>query len=450
MGFLKIICVLVFHFFALSLNAKDYSDTLRSRTKDVITINYGVFTHDGNVTISFTKLRKQIGLGHKDKYNDLDKVKVLFFERNGQFRNDQFISNITTEALTINSDELVYTPTDEGYVWLDYQPELHLNLRANESELSIPIYLAYYKKKHVYEVFAYCGNLNILLSQVQHQRAKEAPINKRTNVIEKSLEVENDLSPDEWAIQYIAQINKILDQREDLPVPDYFDTYTSELRKIAMEIKDSRLRKEIDEVLIKAEKKKKEVEQTLINANQRAEEEKNLAEVEKDIRNDLEYLNDRLSNSDKLSESDIAELKSIANGLRRKSHNIKDSGLESQMKDAADRCDEVMKDMEDSKKKRNLWMIIGGILFAVLMFVGNQTLQHFRNLRNQKGIEEMQEKMVKRAEGEARRKVGNTVRSKIDTAQNMAIRKSRDAVRNGINDSVGKLSKEKGSKNYTI
>lgn len=454
MKFLRIICVLLFHFSALVIYAKEYSETLQSRTKDKLTINYDVSTRDGNVTISFVKLRKQIGFVHSDKYNDLSKVKVLFFERNGRFQNDQFISNITTEALTIKSDELVYSPTDEGYVWLDDQPELHLKLRASESGLSIPVYMAYYKKKHVYEVFAYCGNLNISLSQVQHQSPNEESVhnnvNKRTNVIEESFEVERDLSPNELAIQYIAQINEIIGQGDDLSIPDYFDTYMSELRKIGMTIADPRLRKDIDEVLKKAEAKKKAVEQTLADANQRAEEEKNQIEMENDIRSDLEYLNERLSNSDKLSESDIAELKGIANELRRKSHSMKDSELKSQMKDAADRCDDVMKNLEDSKKKRNLWMIIGGILLAVLMFISNHALQYFRNLRNQKGIEEMQEKMVKRAEDEARRKAGNTIRSKIDTVQNRAIGKGRDAVRKGINGSVGRLTKDKGNKNFTI
>lgn len=452
MKYLKYICLVYALFSTISLCAKEFTEKLKSQTNDIVTITYNVVVNDGNVSVSFGKLRKQLGLGNNEKYDDPSKIKLLFFDKNGGLQGDVFNSKISTEALTINRDEMSYSRSEEGYVWLDDQPELHLKLYAREAKLSIPVYIAYYRKKHTYDIIAYCGNLNIPLSQQPHQGQSHELQSQKPSMktITEQEVIEGELSPSELALELIEKVNEILQQNTGTTLPGYFDTYTSELRRIELNISDARLKQQIKEVLERAEEKRIELEQSSSLANQQAAEEATIVSLENDVRANLEYLNDRLGKKDELSESDMAKLKDLADELRRKSHSVKDSVLAEQMNRAADQCDEQMQKIENAKKKKNLWMIIGGILLAILMFVGNQVFQHFRNIRSQKGIAEMQEKMVKRAENDARRRARNAINSKVNQIQNAAIDKSRQTVRGGVKKGVNSLTKGKDNKGITI
>ena len=44
---------------------------------------------------------------------------------------------------------------------------------------------------------------------------------------------------------------------------------------------------------------------------------------------------------------------------------------------------------EEEQKERNLWMIIGGVILAIAMFVGNQLAQTFRTRRTEKKMSDM-------------------------------------------------------------
>ena len=101
----------------------------------------------------------------------------------------------------------------------------------------------------------------------------------------------------------------------------------------------------------------------------------------------------------------------------------------------------------EEDRKQNLWLIIGGVILAILAFVGNQTFQHFRNVKNQKSIIDMQQNVVRRAEDEAKRRARNMARSQINRVQGEARRKTRSA----INDGIGKIGKKgKGNKGISI
>lgn len=84
-------------------------------------------------------------------------------------------------------------------------------------------------------------------------------------------------------------------------------------------------------------------------------------------------------------------------------------------------------------------MTIGGILLAGVAFAGNQALQHFRNVRNQKSIMAMQQSLARQAEQEVRRQTATPRQVK----NNAVI-----AGKKAIKDVVGKSGKNK--KNFTI
>ena len=99
----------------------------------------------------------------------------------------------------------------------------------------------------------------------------------------------------------------------------------------------------------------------------------------------------------------------------------------------------VAEQRQKEEKQRNMWLIIGGVVLAVLGFVGNQSFQHIRNSRNQRNLMEMQNSMVKRAENEAKRRAESMVRNKTRQAIGNVKRKGRDA----INEQINKATKGK-------
>ena len=95
----------------------------------------------------------------------------------------------------------------------------------------------------------------------------------------------------------------------------------------------------------------------------------------------------------------------------------------------------------EAEKKRNIWMIIGGVILAALCFIGNQVFQHFRNIRNQRSMMEMQQDIARRAENEAKRHAQNYARRKTNEVVNNARRSTQEMVRNKVKQSGGNKPK---------
>lgn len=435
------------------VSAKEITTTLYSETGDKVTIHYEITHRDGDIFVTFTGLKKLLSGDHVRKYNDSDRVKVVFFDKNGGYYDTKFLSNMETEAIIINSDEVKYAWSKEGYVWLDEQPELHLKLLGPEATLSIPVYLVYYKRANTYNVFSYCGELEIPLTKSKgtglYANTSTGTM-PTTNIVPGHDDQNTELTDDEIALLLIDKIEILLASSSDMSLPEGLDTYTSQLRQLELKISSRDVKSQVVKVLRKAEEKKEEVAR--ITSELKRQEEENTARkaVETNARQNLNYLSERLENIEDLTDDDVAEMKITANELRRQSHAIENAELAKQMRKTADRWDDEVKKREEQKKRRKIWMIIGGILLSALMVVGNQTLQHFRNLRNQKGIEDMQEKIVRRAESEAKRRAQSVVRNKVNRLENATRQKSREIVRNSVNKGVNNLTKKKGNNSYTI
>ncbi len=447
-----IVTVLLIVCGVMPTSAKEVVATLHSEAGDKVTVKYDVTYRNGDVFLTFVDVRKQLADDHIRKYRESDRVKAVFFDKNGGY-DTKFLSDIETEAIVVASDEIQYTWSDEGYVWVDEQPELQLKLLVPKAVLSIPIYLVYYKRSNTYNVFSYCGVLEIPLTQLGKTDTQAATsIGSTTSATDMSGELERNAeqTDDELALLLVDKINDLLDYSSDISLPEGLDTYTGQLRQLELTISDRDIKRRVGTVLRKVEEKKEEVARVTSELQRREEEDAARKAQEAGVKQDLSYLTERLDNADNLTDNDIAEMKTVANELRRQSHAVENGNLATQMREAADRCDAEVKKREDKKKRRNIGMIIGGVILSVLMAVGNQTMQHFRNLRNQKGIEDMQDKIVRRAESEAKRRAQSMVRSKVSRVENAARQKGRDLVRNSVNDGVKNLTKKKGNNSYTI
>lgn len=448
----SVIIVFLFSCFVSVAFAEEVTETLYSDDGDKVTVRYDITCRNEILYLTFSDVKNHLGNVNGNKYRESEKVKVVYFDKNGGFVGDKFLSDIETDAVAVASDEIEYRWSEKGFVWIDNELELQLKLLVPKATLSIPIYLAYSKKPHTHNVFAYCGVLDIPLAEPRSVGSyTSTTVNEKVTMSSaaEELEQQTELTDDELALRIVDKINELLEYSSDIALPEGLDAYVSQLRQLELTISEQNVKRQVARTLREVEDKKEEVARVTSDMKRVEEEDAARKAVETEAQQNLKYLNERLDNIEKLTENDIAELKTTANELRRQSHAVENDELARQMRKVADRCDDEVKKIDDAKKKRNIWMVIGGVILSVLMAVGNHTLQHLRNMRNQKGIEDMQDKIVRRAEYEAKRRAQNLVRSKVNKVENVARQKSRDLVRNGVNNGVNKM-KKKDNKSYTI
>lgn len=384
--------------------AKEVTDTLKSTKSDKVIITYDITQRNGIFIVRFVEADIRIGRIFKDKYKKKqDELVVLFFERRGNFGDNTEFSGISPEAFMIPSGVSYKPSSRDGYFLITDFQKPSLELKSEESkELRIPMFIAHYEKKHRYNVICSCGDLVIKMSK--HKQAVN-PSNPTTQLTTQTItsqeEVDGSDASVEIANSLISRITGLLEEQDEYPFTDELRQAISSLREISYRPLDSNLSSRIGEVLAACNLKEKELKASVSAAADAAAKD---AELQ----------------AKKAQEEAQARLDSIAAAAQQKA---------------------------EKDRKQNLWLIIGGVILAILAFVGNQTFQHFRNVKNQKSIMDMQQNVVKRAEDEAKRRARNMAHSQINRVQGEARRKTRSA----INDGISKIGKKgKGNKGITI
>lgn len=431
--------------------AVEVEDTIMSMSKDYVFVKYNIAEHNGKITVSFSEVRKRLGLKYRDKYRKLNEVCVLFFDRGGDYK-DKFKSDIGTEPLKVRSNEIRYIQSDDGYVRLDNRTDICLDLLTDQSTLSLPIYLAHYEGKQHYKVFAKCENLNIRLSKRARKGAagNAMEVVKREIPVTEQVEVGTDITPAQEAELLIDNVRESLGQdNPSMATLESLGRKIDRLRDLEVVIPDMALKSKINNILQIYDSQKQAAKQQQDDEDKMERQMADQQENEKQAKGDLAYLTERLEHSEEWTEEDLGELKSCSNSLRRKAHSIENPELAQEMKDAADKCDEEIKKVEEAKKKRNLLMIAGGVLLCILLFVGNQLSQHIRNMRNIKSMEDTQNKIAKRAEDEALRRAQSTARSKANRVQAQVSQKSHEYIKANINSAAKNIGKNT-KKNVSI
>lgn len=382
--------------------AREVTDTLESSKRDRVIVTYDITQNNGQFTIKFLEAKKKLGMTYRDKYNKLDEVAILFFDRTGNYEDNMEFSGINTDAFMIPKD-VKYRASKDGYFLLNDNPTIIMELKSGDiAELSIPLFLAHYEGKRRYKVFSRCEDLIINLSKKKSVREQDVSTQQvTTQTITTQEEMEGTDADVEVANSLINRINGLLAEQEEYPFSDELKQAISSLREISYRPIDSNLSSRIGEVLSACNIKEKE-----LKAEAKAAEDAAARNAE---------LQAKLAEEQALARQD-----SIAAAAQQKA---------------------------EEERKQNLWLIIGGVILAILAFVGNLMFQHFRNVKNQKSIKNMYENEVKRAEEEAKRRARNMARSQINRVQGEARRKTRGA----INDGIGKIGKKgKGNKGISI
>ncbi len=409
---------------SLTVPARIKTDTLCSAHGDMVIITYETTQQDNKVELRFRSIRKSLGDALRRKYGKSSEIKLLFFDKIG-ITEDITFTGATPRAFSLPSD-IGYTKSLDSYFFIDDQPfpSLTFEMKSTEEKtLTIPIYLAHYEGKRHYEILYLCDNLNVKIgSKVIPSRN-----NKRETETQYLTEMEEALSEDEdnalWSLNTAIEL---LAKQESLPFEDNLVDEYKFLQKQKHRISDKDIIQKIDRFLEEYDATKKSFEKQAQAQAQAAQEE-----------------------ADKKADDDA-----FARCLTKDDYEIyKKTHPDGQhVEEAAAQIKKLEDDAaaaKEKEKKRNIWMIIGGVLLAILLFVGNQVLQSFRNIRTQRSMMQMQKDAENRAKNMARSKAQGAIRKQTGKAMNQARQKSKIAVHNAVDKGKNVIGKN-NSKRVSI
>lgn len=377
----------------LSVYAKTVKDTLVTTDGDRIILTYELSRSEDYYTLRFNNQQKKLGRINGEKYADLSKVAVMFFDRTGGFSNNVSITNMVPEAFMVPSN-VNYEHSSDGFFVVQDYPTLNFTAKGS-SDISIPIYLAYHPKKGKYTLFSKCKGMKIRLSSSNSVTRQQSSSQITQQTVTSTTEIEADNTAALKVVESIKLAKELLYEADKLPFSESLQDEIRFIRVQKWEITDAGLLSQIADVLQMYEDKKTALEENAsaaqIAAQQEAEE----------------------------------KAKREAEEIQAKNDSIMAAQQEQAEKD----------------NERNIWMIIGGVILAILAFIGNQVFQSFRNNRNQKNMMNIQQSIANQAEAEAKRRARNAIRSTTNRTVNQTKSEVREAVRKKTTIKVNGKSK---------
>lgn len=390
-----LVCLVTMFLNCLCVHAKTVKDTLYTTDGDRIILTYEISHSDNHYTIRFiNNPQKKFGEKNGDKYADLSKVAVMFFDRTGGYSNNVSIQKMVPDAFTVPSNVNYEHSSDGFFVIVQDYPTL--NFIANgSSDITIPIYLAYHQKKGEYKLFSKCKGMKIRLSASDSTTRQQSSSQITQQIVTSTTEVEADNTTTLKVMESIKLAKELLYEADKLPFSESLQDEIRFIRIQKREITDGELLSQISDVLQMYEDKKTSLEEKVSAAQIAAQE-----EAEAKAKREAEEIQAR-----------------------------NDSIMAAQQEQA------------EKDKKRNIWMIIGGGILTILAFIGNQVFQSFRNNRNQKNMMNLQQSIADKAEAEVKRRTRNAIRSTTNRTMNQAKSEVREAVRKKTTIKVNGKSK---------
>ena len=402
MGNKFILLILFLIFASVSSWAREVIDTLESSKKDRVIITYDITQTDRQATIKFLDVKKKLGRAFKDNYKKLDEIAILFFDRTGNYDDKTEFSGINTDAFMIPKD-IKYKVSKDGYYLLNDNPTITMELKSGDNiKVSIPIFIAHYEGKKRYKVFSRCENLIIELSQKKNSNVQDRTAQQQTTkIITSEEEVEGEFTDIDEANILINKVQDLLADAKEYPFSEELKQAISSLRDRSYRITDDKASSIISEVLRACKIKENELK----------------------------------SDADAAAEAAEREAERLA------------KQAEEQARARQDSINEAARIKAEEDKKQNLWLIIGGVILAILGFIGNKAFNIYNNKKNQENFARIQDGMVKRAENEAKRRARNMAQNQINQVKREARKKTQSAINDRIN-TIGK--KGKGNQSISI
>lgn len=372
-------------------------DTITTKQKDRIILTYEVSNNGGDAVIRFENKPRIIPGEYLREAckGDLELLKVVIFDRVGDFGKVKW-KGVSPTAFMVPSG-LSYNKSDDGFYILGETttPFTFTNIAADKRNISFPLYLAVYEKKQTYKLI--CSSSQPLNIPVRHHSSLSSREHSGAKTTEQiSIKSSEELATENEdivkALSSIQMVKQLITAETEFPFSQALQMEIYNLRSLKDKLNDSEIIEKINDVLLLCNDKERELKESQREASLTAQAQEQAL---------------------------IAQQKAEE---------------DARLKEA----DEKSRLQEEKQQKRTLWMIVGGVLLAILTFIGNAIFKHFRDIRNQRTIMEMQESLVRQAGYEAGRRSREIVRNKAHQLAN----KGKSKMRNSLKDkSTNKTSK---------
>ena len=367
--------------------SKEVKDTLYTRQGDKIIMSYAVATDGNRVTINVPVAPRIIPseMLRKECKGDLSRLKAVVFDQVGNHGGVKW-NGITPSAFMVPSG-MSYDKSDEGYyIFGESSPMVFTKNDKRAKTVKFPVYIALYEKKRTYRLI--CGSsqpLNILTGSSESGGPRVSrPVSELEKIAVRSdEEIEADNDDVTKALGSIRMIRQLLETETELPFSQTLTMEVQSLRALKDKINDDEVTEKINTLFIDFNQKEKELKEAQKQASLSAQ----------------------------------AQQQAL---------------LAQQMQEEEERqraAEEKARIQEEKQQERTLWMIVGGALLAVIGFIGNAVFKHFRDVRNQESIMQMQESLTKQATHEASRRSREIVRNKAHQMANKGKNKLRESVK---------------------
>ena len=405
--------------FNVCASAKEVTDTLSTDKNDRVIVTYNVTRKGDRIDLAFKSVTIRLGDYHYGKYKrEVDKIQTLFFDRNGDMKDMKFKGK--TPSVICLPANASYKTSSDGYFVVEQRPTLSFELESSEAKtFTIPLYLAHYERKQQYKILCSCGDLEVHIPNTLTQSSSTRPPKEKPSQqsINEFVEIGEEIDEfDAEALNLIGLIKEELPRQNTWPMDKTLEKKIDRLNELQAKIKKEDIVKKISETLEECNEKEKELEHAVDEGNKK-----------------------------KADDDDFTSCTTKADYERylKKHH---DGSHVEEAKAEITKIDNDAKDAEDKKNKRTIWMIIGGALLAILLFVGNQVFQSFRNIRTQRSMMQMQQDVTNRAKNMARSKARSEIRKQTNKVTNQVRKKGQTIIR----DTADKVKNNKGNNRVSI
>lgn len=376
------------------VSAKLVRDTVFTRQNDKIILTYDISVNGDDISLKIDNRPRIIPSDNLRKAckGDLSFLKVVIFDRVGDFGKVKW-NGISPTAFTVPSG-LSYDKSSEGfYILGESSPISFVKKSSDERDIKFPLYVAVYEKKQTYRLVGSTVHpLKVAVGKASNGNNRTVRTGTETEriAIQTSEELEADNEDVAKALSSMQMIRQLLASETEVPFSQTLQMEIYNLRSLKDRVKDADVIERINEVLLSCNDKERDLKESQKEASFAAQ----------------------------AQEQALIAQQKAEEEVRQKE------------------AEEKARIQEEKQQKRTLWMIIGGVILTVLAFIGNAIFKHFRDVRNQKSIMEMQESLAKQAEHEAGRRSREIVRNKAHQVAN----KGKSKMRQSLQD-TGKIKK---------
>lgn len=381
----------------LWVSATEVRDTVWTAQGDKIILSYNITSDANQLTIDFIHPRiiPSASLNEACKW-EIDRLKVVVFDRIGDHGRTKW-SGISPEAFIVPSG-LSYDRTSDGFYILGESQPMEFHKYGNDRvTIKLPLYIAVYEKKQKYKIVAAGKTPLPVTSSVisragQKEASRQSPEQERITIT-SSEELESDNDDITSALSSIDQVRELLSRETEAPFSQILMLEIYNLQSLKGRISEPEVINKINDVLRQCSDKERELSEARSQSALAAKAQEQAL---------------------------IQQQKQEEETLRKE-------------------AEEKARAQEEKQQKRTLWMIIGGVILGILVFVGNAIFKHFQDIRNQKSIMDMQESLARQAQHEAGIRSREIVRNKVHQVANKGRNKLRDSMNNG---SMGNNAKQ--------